>query len=140
MSRLLSRRRLGALAAAVLVVSGAMLWWPSEPTTDALQRAAAVLDDGDRYRTAIAAGDALAEISGLLLDEARRCEPSRDAPRRCEAAAQAAAFAQALAVRVLDCTAPGRFEVRRVLGDHLTAIDLMEPLGPVPSLPSVPAC
>lgn len=139
MSGAVSARLVVALAVLALVLGGTALWWRSARPTDVLQQATSVLDDRSRHGTAMAAGDALAEISGMLLDEARRCQRSGDG-QRCDATAQVAAFAQALAVRVLDCTAPGRFEARRVLREHLAAIDAMGPRDPAPPLPAVPTC
>lgn len=139
------RRLIGALVVVVVVVLfvaaaalAAGFWVRSE--SEGLGRVSALLDDGDRHSTAFEAGDTLAEVAGLLLTEARRCDVSRETRRRCEATAQAAAFAQALAVRVLECTAPGRFEVRRALRDHLAAIDAMAPNDPPPPPPQLPTC
>lgn len=125
------------LAAAALGV-GVWRWAASDPS--ALARSQTVLDDRGRYDSALAAGDAFAQISGFLLAEARACADDPAASERCDAVAEAAALSQVLAVRVLDCTAPGRFEFRRVLRAHLSAIDAMAPDDSSPSLPSLPAC
>jgi len=127
-----------ALGAVVLNAVGVWRWAGSDPS--ALVRSQSVLDDRDRYDTALEAGDAFAAISGLLLTEARACAPKTTERDRCDAVAEAAAFSQALAVRVLDCTAPGRFEARRVLRAHLSAIDAMAPGDSSPSLPLLPVC
>lgn len=99
-----------------------------------------MLDDGERYDTAIEAGDTLAEVSGLLLTAARRCSVDPGERVRCDAIAQAAALSQALAVRVLGCTAPGRYEARRLLRDHLRSIERMSPTDRPAMLPALPAC
>ena len=130
---------IGALVVVLLLaalVAGVAI--RSEP--DGLARASALLADADRFNTAIEAGDTVAEVSGLLLTEARHCDARGEHAPRCEATAQAAAFAQALAVRVLACTAPGRFEVRRALRGHLEAIDALAPDDPSPPPPQLPTC
>lgn len=126
------------LGAAALGAVGLWRWVASDPS--ALARSQTVLEDRGRYHSALAAGDAFAEISGFLLAEARACTGDLAASERCDAVAEAAALSQVLAVRVLDCTAPGRFELRQVLRAHLSAIEAMAPDDSSPSLPSLPAC
>ena len=93
-----------------------------------------VLDDDGRFDTSFEAGDALAQIGGRLLAAGKRCESG------CDALFSASAYAQILAVRVLGCTAPGRFKVRRVMRTYLDEIDGLPESGPAPEPPVPPDC
>lgn len=93
-----------------------------------------VLDDDDRFQTSFEAGDALAQIGGRLLEAGRTCHGG------CDALLSASAYSQILAVRVLDCTAPGRFEMRAALRAYLDAIEDLDDDAPAPQPPKPPDC
>ena len=93
-----------------------------------------VLEDDDRFATSFEAGDALAQIGGRLLEAGKRCKGE------CAALFSASAFAQILAVRVLDCTAPGRFQARQAMRTYLDQIEGLPESAPAPQLPKPPEC
>src|SRR5687768_1929248 len=91
-----------------------------------------IVDDDDRFATSYDAGDALAKVGGQLLDAGKSCD--------CPALLSAAAFAQVLAVRVLDCTAPGRFEMREAMRAYLDDIEDLDDDAAAPQPPRPPSC
>ena len=118
-----------AVAALVIVVVVAVI---GDDDAGVVQRALSQLDDDARFDTAYEAGDTFASIGGRLQEEGE----SRDSLPLLSASA----YAQVLAVRVLSCTAPGRFEARAALRELLEAVADLEPDDPVPSPPSPPSC
>ena len=101
-----------------------------------LERAEQILDDEDRFTTGLDAGEALADVGALLQEAGVACrERSPDSPR-CSALLSASAAAQVMAVRIITCTAPGRFEGRMALLDHVRAVeDDPDRAGPPPAPP-----
>lgn len=83
------------------------------------------------------AGDALARVGSILLQAGKECDDDR-----CDALLSASAFAQVLAVRVLGCTAPGRFEMRRAMRRYLDAVAAARRHAgaAVPEPPEAPRC
>lgn len=125
-ARAVTKRTLAiAMVAMIAACSGG-----GGPVADARK----VLDDGSRFDTSFEAGDALAQIGGRLLDAGRRCDGG------CDALLSASAYAQILAVRVLDCTAPGRFEARDAMRSYLDQIDGLSKSAPAPQPPRPPDC
>jgi hypothetical protein len=119
------RRSLAALVCALVVLTACS-------DDDPVARALDALDDDDRFDTAEQAGEALAAIGADLLAEGR----DRDAAPLLSASA----YAQVLAVRVLDCTAPGRSEIRAALRTYLEAVADADDDDPAPEPPSPPDC
>ena len=115
---------------AVLVALVAACGGGGGPVADARH----VLDRDSRFDTSYEAGDALAKIGSVLLAAGKRCEGG------CEPLLSASAYAQVLAVRVLDCTAPGRFEIRAAMRAELDAIDGLPKGAPAPDPPRPPDC
>ena len=130
------RSALAAVAVLVLA-AGLIVITTRDAEPEGLDLVDARLGDADRFGSGLEAGDTLAEVSGVLLVEARSC--ATPAPR-CTGIQQAAALAQTLAVRVLDCTAPGRFEARQRLRLFVRAVDQLTAHDEVPPLPAPPAC
>jgi len=95
-----------------------------------------IVNDDDRFGTSIEAGDSLAHVSSILLRAGKDCAEG------CDALLSASAYAQVLAVRVLDCTAPGRFQVRQVMRRYLDAIEHARNRSSktVPTPPAPPRC
>lgn len=95
-----------------------------------------IVDDDGRFDTSIEAGDALARVGSILLRGGKDCAEG------CDALLSASAYAQVLAVRVLDCTAPGRFEVRRAMRRYLDAVETSRNHSStaVPTPPAPPRC
>ncbi|MEN3271771.1 MAG: hypothetical protein V7636_532 [Actinomycetota bacterium] len=95
-----------------------------------------IVDDDDRFATSIEAGDALAHIGSILLRAGKDCADG------CDALLSASAYAQVLAVRVLDCTAPGRFKLRRVMRSYLDDVERsrQKSATAVPTPPPPPRC
>ena len=125
------RRVLSAVVLAVTVVAPACGGDGGGPIADARH----VLEDDGRFETSYDAGDALAKIASTLLRAGKRCDGGG-----CPALLSASAYAQILAVRVLDCTAPGRFRIRAAMRAELEAIDGLEPHASAPDPPDPPRC
>ena len=107
----------------VLVAAAAVTVTACGADPSRVERAIAALDDEDRFATGEQAGDAMADVGALLQEEGTACRASdADAPR-CDALLAASAAAQVPAARIIACTAPGRFEARTALADHLRAVD-----------------
>jgi hypothetical protein len=106
-------------------------------STSPVERARRIVDDDDRFATSIEAGDALANVGSILLRAGKDCDDDR-----CGALLSASAFAQVLAVRVLDCTAPGRFQMRRAMRSYLDAVAAARRHSgvAVPQPPEAPRC
>lgn len=102
-----------------------------------VERARRIVDDDDRFATSIEAGDALARVGSILLRAGKECDDEG-----CDALLSASAYAQVLAVRVLDCTAPGRFQMRRAMRQYLDAVAEARKYSStaVPELPDAPRC
>lgn len=87
-----------------------------------LARGRALLADDERFDTAYRAADTLARVGELLQRDGADCRRDDGRAARCGHLLAASAAAQVMAVRVLDCTGPGRFAARTSLRDHLDAI------------------
>ena len=101
-----------------------------------LEQAVEVLDDEDRCGTGEEAGEAMADVGALLQEEGTECRAADPDAPRCDALLAASAAAQVTAARIISCTAPGRFEARTALADHLRAVDAdPRAAGPPPAPP-----
>jgi hypothetical protein len=107
---------------------------------DHFAEASALVRQAKRFDTATEASETLARASSLLLDDARRCHDRFGAVPRCDARSSAAGLTEVLAVHVLTCTAPGRFELRRSLAAYLDEIASLTPDDPIPKAPAPPSC
>jgi len=127
-----SRRWRGALAVVVAVISISAC---SEGTSP-IGQARKIIDDDHRFATSLEAGDALAHVGSILLRAGKDCREG------CDALLSASAYAQVLAVRVLDCTAPGRFQVRTAMRHYLDDVEKARNRSAhaVPTPPDPPRC
>lgn len=104
-----------------------------------LGSAIAIAEDDGAFGTGPEAGDSLARIAQHLEDARARC--SADEGARCAALGVASGYAQVLAARVLQCTAPGRFEARTGVLELLEAVDRMDDAATdLPEPPPLPDC
>lgn len=102
-----------------------------------VDRAAAMLDDEDEFATSYEAADTLAKVGELLQAEGESCRGGSGDGDRCADLLAASAAAQVMAYRVLSCTAPGRFEARAAMAEHVDALaDDRDPGEP----PAPPTC
>lgn len=123
------------IAVVGLVGAVAVLRDEPEPVT----RARALVAGGD-WDTAEGAGQTLAEVAERLITAARRCRSDHGDRGDCRALAAAAGYAEVLAVAVLRCTAPGRFEARQAIGAVLDSLEDLRPDAPPLTTPGVPRC
>lgn len=88
-----------------------------------IERAQAVLDDGDRFDTGQKAALAFGRVTSLMRADAEACaeEHGEDDPR-CLARYEASAYAQVAAVAVSRCTRPDRDDARSATRRYLTAV------------------
>jgi hypothetical protein len=140
-----TRRALVALVVVLVVVAvvgAGAARFVTRGSRDRLARAADLLDEPDRFDTGLEAGETLARVAELLLEDARRCRADHGAAPRCQAMSSASAVAQVFAVEVLDCTAPGRFEARTRMAGYLAAVATLGdgPGAEVPQPPAPPRC
>ena len=119
-------RRLVVLAVLLAACGGG----GGSPIADARR----IVEDDHRFETSYDAGDALAKVSATLLAAGKQCD------KDCAALLSAAAYAQVLAVHVLDCTAPGRFKVRAAMRSELEKIEHVPKGAPAPVPPRPPRC
>ena len=126
----LRRRLLAAVLAVVLSLSAC-----SEGSSP-INQARKIVNDDDRFATSMEAGDALARVGSILLRAGKDCREG------CNALLSASAYAQVLAVRVLDCTAPGRFAMRRAMRRYLDDVEdaRNHSATAVPTPPAPPRC
>ena len=114
----MSARRLVALVLAGVLVAGlaAVLVVRSQARTP-VEASLAIVDDDERFATAIEASDAFAEISVLLAEA--DCDADRENDGTCDRTMRAAAWSQVTAVLIARCTPPAVFEARAGLGRYL---------------------
>ena len=101
------------------------------------ERAVEVLDDDAGFTTAVGAGHSFLAVSELLRAEGEGCarDGEQEQERACEAWFAVSGYTQIVAVNVVECTAPGIFDARAALRDHverLRAGDADNALPPVP--------
>lgn len=125
------------VARIVAVVALALAGCGDDP--EPLGAAADIAADDGEFRSGPDAGVAFARIAQLLEGAAARCEPDVDGGR-CPAISAASGYAQVLAVRVLRCTAPGRFEARTAMLELVREVERLAPDDEVPSPPPLPDC
>lgn len=108
-----------AAAIAALGAAGAFAFLRSERPID---EAVAVLEDTSHFGTSIEAGNALAHISDLLLEERRRCLETRGDSAACEGYLSATLYTQTGATAVTRCSLAEVDRIRRELLDYLRAL------------------
>lgn len=105
-----------------------------------LEKALAIARDDSDFDSGPEAGESLARIAQHIEDAIDRCDVEVEGTR-CDALRVASGYAQVLAVQVLQCTAPGRFEARAGTLDLLVEIDDLEPdASDTPEPPPLPDC
>ena len=108
-----------AVAFALVVLALAACGGDDDPP---LERALALVEDEGGFGTALESGDTFAHVAELLGDA--------DQPA-------ASAWAQVVAVEVLDCSLPEVHDARRVVRDYV--LDVIES-GSSAELPPLPSC
>lgn len=125
-----------------LVVATALLMVGSacSGTDDPLDEAIAIADDAGEFGNGPEAGESLARIAQHLGRAIDGCDADEEAIR-CDSLRVASGYAQVLAVQVLQCTAPGRFEARTGMLELLREVDAVEPEdSSTPEPPALPDC
>jgi hypothetical protein len=84
----------------------------------------------------------MAHAAVLLRDDGRGCTKRHgDKDPRCVARLSASAYAQVVAVALLDCTAPDREETRAAARRYFTKVGAVNgPAAPLPAVPVPPRC
>jgi hypothetical protein len=133
--------RLGAVAVAAVVAAVLIL---NRPGPNRLAQAQHLVQRDSRFQNGPKAGAAFADLSHLLLDDAKSCARRRSpSDQRCAARYSAAAHTSVAAFALLRCTQPGVYRARRDLMIELSgivAIDRQKGNVPPPSLPGFPSC
>lgn len=104
-----------------------------------LDAATEIAADDDQFGNGPEAGESLARIAQHL-DAARRDCDAGETPARCQSLAAASGYAQVLAVQVLRCTAPGRFEARQAMHELLVRVAAVGPGDETPVPAPLPDC
>jgi hypothetical protein len=90
------------------------------------------VQDNGSFSTAIESGDTFAHVGELLLQAADDCDAA------CPGVLQASAYAQLVAVEVLDCTQPGIHDARAAVLAYLAAVIASPAVAGTP--PALPTC
>lgn len=120
-------RLLLVLLAVALLGVAVVAFLALRPGREPVPAALAVLDDDERFSTAIEASDAFAEVSGQL--NGVDCDAERD--EDCARIHRASAWAQVTAVRIVRCPPSAVFKARADLARYMRRGG---------SLPAVPRC
>lgn len=133
--------RVAFVIVAVLVASSVIL---GRDHSDGVTRARHIAGQDGRFGNGPKAGTAFADISRLLLDDAKSCARRHGASDpRCQARSSAAAFTTVSAFTLVGCTQPGVFRARQALLDELAGIALVDRrhgVAPPPAVPALPTC
>lgn len=106
-----------------------------------VDRAQAVLRDGDRFDTGQKAALAFARVASLLRADADACAADHgDADTRCLARFEASAYTQVTAVAISRCTRPARDDARIAASRYLSAVRRAKASQPRPSPPAPVTC
>ena len=113
-------------------------------SVDGVASARRVLQRESRFANGPSAGTAFADVSHLLLQDAKACARRHSsADQRCAALYSAAAYASVTAFALLECTQPGVYQARRaalVQLDGITGVDRAHGRARAPRVPEVPSC
>lgn len=127
--------RIVALAVGVVAIAGSC-GTDEEP----LDAAISIASDAGEFGNGPEAGESLARIAQHVDDAIEACDAEVDGTR-CASLSVASGYAQVLAVQVLQCTAPGRFEARTGMLELLRAIEVVSPDSTsTPEPPPLPDC
>jgi hypothetical protein len=128
----------------LLAVLGTVVIARVRSGADGVTSARRVLQKDGRFVNGPAAGNAFADVSHLLLNDAKSCSHHHaTSDRRCSARFSAAAYTSVAAFSLVGCTAPGMYEARRSVLTELDAIVLVDRAGgrmAPPRIPDVPKC
>lgn len=106
-----------------------------------LERAVAIVDNPSRFTSGAKSSASLAQISQLLLDEAKGCTPStEESAKTCQALYTATAYTQVLAAEVVRCPPAGRQDIRLTVRGYLRALLHVTPAADPPDPPTEPRC
>ena len=141
----MTRRRVLAVAGLVaLVAVGLAVDAVAGGPSSGLASARHVLQRDSRFASGPTAGTAFADVSNLMLHDAKACARRHSsADQRCAARFSAAAYASVTAFALVDCTQPGVFEARRAALkqlDGIAAVDDAHGRARAPRVPTVPDC
>jgi ABC-type nickel/cobalt efflux system permease component RcnA len=138
------RRAALIVGVVLLAVLGAVVIVRARSSVDGVASARRVLQKDGRFVNGPAAGNAFADVSHLLLNDAKSCAHRHaTSDRRCSARFSAAAYTSVAAFSLLGCTAPGVYEARRSVLSELDGIVLVDRAGgrmAPPRIPDVPKC
>ena len=114
----------GALVVAVvLVVVGIVATQiVNRANDDPIAEAIEIVNDEELFARGVDTGVAFVRISRVLKEGAESCEEEQGVSVECDALFSGAAYAQVLAVSVLDCTKPGMFEARENMRTYLKSL------------------
>ena len=137
-----AKRLAGVVIVAAVVVAAVVVVRPSRPS--ALTRAQHLVHRDSRFVNGPKAGAAFADISTMMLADAKACRRAHGASdNRCAARYSAAAFTSVTAFVLLHCTQPGVYEARRDLLAELAGIadvDRRHGVAVPPPVPPLPVC
>lgn len=106
-----------------------------------VDRAIATVNDDDRFSTGAESAQSVGRVADIMRNDGDECIRDHDArDPRCEARLAASAYAQVLAVVLLDCTTPDRDEARLALTRYLRAVGRVGEDGEPPPTPFPPRC
>jgi len=136
--------RLAAVAVVAVVAVAAAAMLLNRPGPGRLTQAQRLVGRDARFANGPKAGAAFADLSHLLLDDARSCARQHSqSDNRCASRFSAAAYTSVAAFVLTRCTQPGVYRARRDLMTELTAIgavDRLHGVAPPPPIPSFPSC
>ena len=141
----MSRTRLLAIAGVVaLLVVGLVVDATAGRSSSGLVSARRVLQRDARFTNGPTAGTAFADVSNLMLRDAKACAQHHSkTDQRCAARYSAAAYASVTAFALVDCTQPGVYQARRAAMqqlDGIVAVDDAHGKARAPRVPEVPDC
>jgi hypothetical protein len=137
-------KRRVAIVVALVVAVGAVLVVRARAADDGVTAARHVLQKNGRFVNGPSAGLAFADVSHLLLNDAKSCaHKHRSTDRRCTSRFSAAAYTSVAAFTLIGCTQPGVYEARRSVMSELDGIAVVDKAAgrvPAPPIPDVPKC
>lgn len=137
------RRRVVAILVTV-VVAAVIIGITRRGDASGIDRARHLVEQDSRFVNGPKSGATFADVSHILLDDARSCAADHGASDvRCQARSSAAAFTTVSAFALVGCTQPGVFRARQALLDELAGIEYVDRHGgraAPPGVPAVPVC
>ena len=133
---------IAAAVVALVVITGAVI--VGRGSASGVTHARHIAQQDSRFANGPKAGAAFAEISNVLLEDAKSCAGRHgSSDPRCQARSSAAAYTTVSAFALVGCTQPGVFRARQGLLDELAGISTVDRRGgivPPPVVPTVPTC